>query len=92
MIKHISISIIIFILGFNIVYGQELTPEQMEEMMTLAQPGPEHKMLEKLVGTGPDSKIMDETRCGTCRNEGEISEYDDPRWKISAIRCNRWRG
>ena len=31
--------------------GQELDPEKMKEMMALAQPGPEHKMFENMVGT-----------------------------------------
>jgi hypothetical protein len=51
MYKYIYSSIIIIILGLNFANGQELSPEKMQEMMALAQPGPEHKMLEKLVGT-----------------------------------------
>jgi hypothetical protein len=51
MYKQIFSSICIIILSLNFAYGQELTPGQMEEMMALAQPGPEHKMLEKMVGT-----------------------------------------
>jgi len=51
MYKHIIFSIFVFLLGFSMVHAQELTPEQWQEMMALAKPGPEHKMLEKLVGT-----------------------------------------
>jgi hypothetical protein len=51
MYKHIYISIFYIFLGFTFVCGQEISPEKMEEMMALAKPGPEHKMLEKLVGT-----------------------------------------
>jgi len=51
MYKNIFILIVVLILGSNFVYGQDLSPEKMEEMMALAQPGSEHKMLEKMVGT-----------------------------------------
>lgn len=51
MYKHIFISILLLVSSWSIAHAQELTPEQMQEMMALAQPGPEHKMLEKLVGT-----------------------------------------
>jgi hypothetical protein len=51
MYKQIIISIFLILLGFSMIHAQELTPEQWEEMMALAQPGPEHKMLEKMVGT-----------------------------------------
>jgi hypothetical protein len=44
------ISTLLFLFGISIAQAQELTPEKMEEMMALAQPGPEHQMLEKMVG------------------------------------------
>jgi hypothetical protein len=38
-------------MGFSISSAQEWDQEKMKEMMELAKPGPEHKMLEKMVGT-----------------------------------------
>lgn len=51
MYNHKFVLTLIILLLTTIVHAQELTPEQMDEMMALAQPGPEHKMLEELVGT-----------------------------------------
>ena len=47
-----SLSIILtLILGTSFSHAQEWDQEKMKEMMELAKPGPEHKMLEKMVGT-----------------------------------------
>ena len=51
MYKHIFISFFIIITGLNFVYGQEISPEKMQEMMALAEPGPEHEILVKMAGT-----------------------------------------
>jgi len=44
-------SAFLVLLGISIAQAQDWDPEKMKEMMALAQPGPEHKMLEKMVGT-----------------------------------------
>ncbi len=49
---NFNVFISVFLLmSLNFLFAQEWDQEKMNEMMELAKPGPEHKMLEKMVGT-----------------------------------------
>jgi hypothetical protein len=51
MLKQIFPIILILLFTSTLLNAQEWDQEKMNEMMELAKPGPEHKMLEKMVGT-----------------------------------------
>lgn len=51
MFKPIIISVMLLLFGYSFAHAQDWDPEKVKEMMALTKPGPEHKMLEKMVGT-----------------------------------------
>jgi len=51
MYKFNAFISLFLLVSLNFLFAQEWDQEKMNEMMELAKPGPEHKMLEKMVGT-----------------------------------------
>jgi hypothetical protein len=51
MLKIRNYILVTLVLSIGVSIGQELAQEKINKMMELAKPGPEHKMLEKMVGS-----------------------------------------